>query len=113
MKEIEIKSNADLISAVKNDIGPFDEKQLENILEVFPYKNWEVLSSDIVINLSRNGNTNPGEIVRNAACVGILSVSSVENDGSVYFDLGFNGEVLWDEMNNKRKQEIWNTTYML
>jgi hypothetical protein len=113
MKEIENKSNTDLIDAVKNDIGSFDEKQLENILEIFPCKKWEATSSEIVVKLSNDGHENPGEILRSAYFENILKVSVVENDGAVYFDLGFNGEVLWDDMNDKRKQEMWDKTYML
>jgi hypothetical protein len=113
MKEIEVMSNAEIVNAVKDDIGPFDEKQLKNILEIFPQKNWENTSSELVENLSNEGYTNPGEILRSAYLENILSVGSVENDGIVYFELGVNGEVLWDDMNCKRKQEMWEMAYML
>lgn len=113
MKEIEVMSNAEIVNAVKDDIGPFDEKQLEKILEIFPDKNWEVTSSELIDNLSKDGYTNPGEILRNAYLENILMVGAIENDGTVYFELGVNGEVLWDDMNNRRKQEMWDAAYML
>jgi hypothetical protein len=113
MKEIAIRSNIEIINIVRDDIGPFDEDQLKNILEMFPYKNWEATSSEIVDNLSKERYANPGEILRSAYHENILSVNTIENDGTVYFDLGLNGEILWEEMDNKRNQEMWEKTYML
>ena len=113
MKEIAIRSNIEIINIVRDDIGPFDEEQLKNILKMFPYKNWEATSSELVANLSKDGHVNPGEILRIAHLENILVVGTIENDGTVYFELGVNGEVLWDDMSNKRKQEIWDMAYML
>lgn len=101
MKEIEVMSNAEIVNAVKDDIGPFDEKQLKNILEVFPYRNLKATSSELVTNLSNGGHVNPGEILRIAHLENIL-VGTMENDGTVYFELGVNGEVLWNDMSNKK-----------
>lgn len=113
MKEIAIRSNIEIINIVRDDIGPFDEEQLKHILEMFPYKNWEATSSELVANLSKGGHQNTGEILRNAYLENILHVGAIENDGTVYFELGVNGEVLWDEMDNKRNQEMWEKSYML
>ncbi len=95
------------------EIELLDEKQLDIILEIFKYKDWEYTSSEIVTKLSINGQRNPGKIIENAIHDNILNTSTIENDGTVYFDLGLNGEIFWDEMDKKRKKELWETAYIL
>ena len=109
----QINMDINAIDHLYCEIELLNEKQIENILEIFPYKNWEVPSSEIADYLSKNGHENPGKILVNAEYDCILTVSSIENDGTVYFDLGLNGEILWDYMDKKRKQEMWDMTYML
>lgn len=95
------------------EIELLDEKQLENILEIFKYKNWEATSSEIVAKLSKNGHENPGKILENAEYDCILRTSSIEDDGTVYLCPGLNGEILWEYMDKERKQGLWDMAYML
>lgn len=103
----------DIISLVKIDLDLVDEKQLMDILETFPYIHWEASSAELTEKLSTNGHKDPGKILRNSYYENILSISTIENDGTVYFDLGFIGEDLWKEMNQKKKQEMWDSACML
>lgn len=108
-----ISMSIDIISSVKIDLDLVDEKQLKDILEIFPYIHWEASSAELAEKLSIYGHKDPGKILRNSYYENILCISTIENDGTVYFDLGFLGEDLWKEMNQKKKQEMWNSACML
>jgi hypothetical protein len=109
----QIDMDINVVDHLYCEIELLDEKQIENILEIFPYKRWEASSIEIADYLSKNGHENPGKILTDAEYDLILAISIIEDDGTVYFDLGLNGEVLWDYMDKKRKQEMWDTAYML
>lgn len=76
-----------------------DEKTKKDLMEMVHHKYWEYSVTEIIEYMNEKGYEGVGKIIEKALWQNIFSVITVDDEGSVWLELGFEGEDLWDEYN--------------
>lgn len=80
-----------------------DEKTKEDLIKIADNKNWEYSIDEIIEWMEEKGYEHIGKIVEYAIYENILSVNTVDDDGTVWLELGSEGINLWDKYNKGKK----------
>ena len=80
-----------------------DERVLKHLMDMAHNKSWEYSVKEVIESLEDEGCEHVGKIVEDALYDNVFSVSTVDDDGSVWMVLGLEGEILWDKYNKGRE----------
>lgn len=82
-------------------MNPEDEELYEKIkkdlLEIVFTKNWEYSVNEIIEWMSKKGYENVGKILTDALSQNIFIIGTIDDDGTVWLILGYDGDDLWDQ----------------
>jgi rubredoxin len=80
-----------------------DEKTKKDLMEMVHYKYWEYSVIEIIEHMNEKGYESVGKIVEEALLQNIFSVNTIDDDGSVQLELGWEGEDLWNGYNKGKE----------
>lgn len=85
-----------------------DEKIKKDLIEMVHHKYWEYSVTEIIEHMNEKGYENVGKIIEKALWQNIFSVNTIDDEGPVWLELGFEGEDLWDGYNKGKLGYIEN-----
>lgn len=104
MKTTKDNRQRDNMTEEEQDI--LDEKTKKDLIEMVHHKYWEYSVSEIIEYMKEKGYEGIGKIVEKTLWQNILSVNTIDDEGSVWLELGTEGEDLWDEYNKGKEGYI-------
>ena len=83
-----------------------DEKTTKDLIEIAHHKYWEYSLPEIIEHMKEKGYEGVGKIVEKALWQNIFSVNTIDDEGCVWLELGFEGEDLWEQYNKGKEGYI-------
>lgn len=85
-----------------------DENTKKDLMEIVHHKYWEYSVTEIIEHMNKKGYDDVGKIIKKALLQNIFFVSTIDDEGSIWLELGIDGEDLWDEYNKGKEGYIEN-----
>lgn len=80
-----------------------DEKTKKDLMEIVHHKCWEYSVTEIIEHMNEKGYEGVGRIIEKTLLQDIFFVNTIDDEGSVWLELGVEGVDLWDEYNKGKE----------
>ncbi len=93
---------------VEEEQDILDENTKKDLMEIVHHKYWEYSVHEIIEHMQEKEYEDVGKIIKKALSQNIFSINTIDEEGSVWLELGIDGEDLWNEYNKGKEGYVEN-----